>query len=100
MDDLDTVADKKYLEAYALAADFMNTYNKLPEVGLLSDADRDNVEKLEKILGEMTDYQKSFLSDDYIEGAEEYIQRMKNITPADDDDDEGKKPGSDGSDEE
>ncbi len=81
MDDLDTVADKKYLEAYALAADFMNTFNKLPEVGMLSDADRDSVEKLEKMLGEMTDYQKGFLSDDYIEGAEEYIQRMKDITP-------------------
>lgn len=92
MDDLDTVADKKYLEAYALAADFMNTYNKLPEIGNLSDIDRENVEKLEKILSSMDDYQKSFLTDDYIEGAEEYIQRMKDITPTgdnnDDDDDE------------
>lgn len=82
LDDLDKVADKKYLEAYALAADFMNTYNKLPEIGNLSEVDRDNVEKLEKILGDMTEYQKSFLTDDYIEGAEKYIKRMKDITPA------------------
>ena len=88
MDDLDTVADKKYLEAYALAADFMNTYNKLPEIGILSDADRENVEKLESMLADMTDYQKSFLSDDYLEGAEEYIQRMKDITPAEESDEE------------
>ncbi|MDE6847237.1 MAG: flagellar hook capping protein [Lachnospiraceae bacterium] len=88
MDDLDTVADKKYLEAYALAADFMNTYNKLPEIGNLSDIDRENVEKLEKILSSMDDYQKSFLTDDYIEGAEEYIQRMKDITPTGDDNDD------------
>lgn len=87
MEDLDTVADKKYLEAYALAADFMNTYKKLPEIGMLSEADKDNVEKLEQILGDMTDYQKSFLTDDYIEGAEEYIQRMKDITPNNGDDD-------------
>ena len=82
LDDLDKVADKKYLEAYALAADFMNTYNKLPEIGNLSEVDRDNVEKLEKILGDMTEYQKSFLTDDYIEGAEKYIKRMKDITPS------------------
>lgn len=84
MDDLDTVADKKYLEAYAMAADFMNIYKKLPEIGLLTDADRDNVEKLEKMLDNMTEYQQSFLTDDYIEGAKSYIQRMKEITPNED----------------
>ncbi len=84
MDDLDTVADKKYLEAYALAADFMNIYKKLPEIGLLSNADRDNVEKLEKMLNDMTEYQQSFLTDDYIEGAKSYIQKMKDITPDED----------------
>ncbi|MCM1123879.1 MAG: flagellar hook capping protein [Eubacterium sp.] len=97
MDDLDTVADKKYLDAYALAADFMNIYKKLPEIGILSDADRENVEKLESMLADMTDYQKSFLSDDYLEGAEEYIQRMKDITPAEGN---GKEPKTEGSDEE
>ena len=40
---------------------------------------RENVEKLEKILGGMNDYQKSFLTDDYIEGAEKYIKKMKDL---------------------
>lgn len=79
LDDLSTVADKKYLEAYGLAADFMDIYRKLPELGMLSIADRDNVEKLEEIYSSMNDYQKSFLTDDYKEGAEKYISRMKDI---------------------
>lgn len=79
LDDLSTVADKKYLEAYGLAADFMDIYRKLPELGLLSISDRDNVEALEKIYSSMNDYQKSFLTDDYKEGAEKYISRMKDI---------------------
>lgn len=79
LDDLSTVADKKYLEAYSMAADFMNIYKKLPELGLLSIADQENVEKLEKIYSGMDDYQKSFLTDDYKEGAEKYIKSMKDI---------------------
>ncbi|MDE6388649.1 MAG: flagellar hook capping protein [Lachnospiraceae bacterium] len=97
MDDLDKVADKKYLEGYAKAADFLNIYKKLPEIGMLSIADRDNVEKLEEILNSMDEYQLSFLTDDYIEGAKTYIQRMKDIIPNEDgndpDDDSGE--GSD-----
>lgn len=90
LDDLSTVADKKYLEAYSMAADFMNIYKKLPELGLLSIADQENVEKLEKIYSGMNDYQKSFLTDDYKEGAEKYIKSMKDIvTVADAGKDEG-----------
>lgn len=100
MDDLDKVADKKYLEGYAKAADFLSIYKKLPEIGMLSDADRDNVEKLEEILKSMDEYELSFLTDDYIEGAEAYIQKMKDIIPAGDDDPKDpdgdpKEPGKD-----
>ena len=96
LDDLTTVADKKYLEAYKLATDFMNTYNKLPELGLLSIADRENVEKIEKIYNSMDDYQKSFLTDDYKEGAEKYISKMKDLVTIDD---ANKNPGTDEDDE-
>ena len=50
MDDLDTVADPTYLEAYKLGADFLNILNKLPEIENLSLADRDKVEKLDKCI--------------------------------------------------
>lgn len=79
MDNLDTVADKNYLEAYALAAEFMDIFTKLPEYGTLTTAERSKVERMDEILSNMTDYQKSFLTDDDIEQAEKYIARMKDL---------------------
>lgn len=82
LDDLDTVADGKYLEAYALAAEFLNLYNKLPKVGELTIGDRAEVEKVQKMYDEMTDYQKKFISDDYADGLEEYTARMNDLIKA------------------
>lgn len=98
LDDLDKVADEKYLDAYALAAEFVSIYRKLPEIGLLTDADRENVEKLKKIYDEMDDYQKGFLTDDYIDGMEEYVKRMEEITPNTDGDEDGDGDGDSGDD--
>ena len=79
MDDLDTVADEKYLKAYKLAAEYMNIYKKLPEIGVLTIADRDNVERLNEIYSNMTEYQKGFLTDDYTEKLDDYVKRMKDL---------------------
>lgn len=79
MDDLDTIADPVYLEAYALAAEWLNLYNKLPEVTSLTIDDRENVEKLQSMYDDMTDYQRKFLTDDYVEGLEKYTAWMKDL---------------------
>ena len=98
LDDLSTVADKKYLEAYKVATDFMNIYRKLPNIGVLSISDRENVEALEKIYSGMDEYQKSFLTDDYTEGMKKYVDRMKELVKlAGEDGDDAGKGGEDGS---
>ena len=79
IDDLDTVADEKYLEAYRLAAEYMNIYKKLPEVGVLTINDRENVERLDEIYSNMNEYQKSFLTDAYTEKLNDYVKRMKDL---------------------
>jgi flagellar basal-body rod modification protein FlgD len=79
MDDLYTVADDEYLDAYSLAADFLNLYNKLPEVGELTIDDRENVESLQEMYDGMTSYQKKFITDDYVEGLEKYTAAMKDL---------------------
>jgi flagellar basal-body rod modification protein FlgD len=79
MDDLYTVADDEYLEAYSLAADFLNLYNKLPELGELTIDDRENVESLQEMYDGMTSYQKKFLTDDYVEGLEKFTAAMKDL---------------------
>ena len=109
MDDLDTVADEKYLEAYKLAVEYMNLYNKLPEIGMLTIGDRETVERLNEIYSNMNEYQKSFLSDAYTEKLDDYVKRMKdlvtiaegeekkdNTDKVEDDEDEGSEEGGDG----
>ena len=79
MDDLDTVADPTYLEAYKLAAEFLNIFNKLPAIGALSLEDREKVEKLDEMYQNMTDYQKNFITDDQVDELEEYVSKMRDI---------------------
>lgn len=91
LDDLDTVADGKYLEAYSLAAEFLNLYNKLPKVGELTIGDRAEVEKVQKMYDEMTDYQKKFISEDYVDGLEEYTARMNDLIKASEEETSGEE---------
>ena len=79
MDDLATVADPNYLEAYALAAEFLNAYNKLPIPALLTLQDKEAVEKVSKMYEDMTDYQKKFITDDYVKGLKKYVDRMEEL---------------------
>lgn len=79
MDDLDTVADPTYLEAYKLAADWLNIYNKLPEIEKLTVADRENVEKLDEMYQGMNDYQKNFLTDEQVDTMKKYVKKMKDL---------------------
>lgn len=79
MDDLDTVADPTYLEAYKLAADWLNIYNKLPEIEHLTVADREKVEKLDEMYQGMNDYQKNFLTDEQVDTMKKYVKKMKDL---------------------
>lgn len=83
LDDLDTVADEKYLSAYKLGAEVLNILNKLPEIGLLTTDYKDQVDRLEEIVTNMSEYERSFLTDEDFEKADEYINKMKDIVPAD-----------------
>ena len=79
MDDLDTVADQKYLEAYKLAAEYLNLYNKLPEIGMLTINDRETVERMNEIYSNMNEYQKGFLPDESTEKLDDYVRKMKDL---------------------
>ncbi len=79
MDDLDTVADPTYLEAYKMGADWLNIYNKLPAIENLTLADRKNVETLDEMYQSMNDYQKSFLTDEQVDTMKKYVKKMKDM---------------------
>lgn len=84
LDDLDTVADEKYLTAYKLAADFINAYGKLPALGNLTVDDKESVESLKEKYDNMTDYQKNFIKDDYVSGLKDYVNKMKDLVNSQD----------------
>lgn len=81
LDDLDKVADRKYLDAYAIAAEFVDILNKLPELDALTKDEKEKVDRLAEIYAGMDDYQKSFLTDDYVDKMEEYVKKMEEIMP-------------------
>ena len=99
MDDLATVADPKYLEAYKLAADWLNIFNKLPSLENLTIADRERVEKLDEMYENMTDYQKEFLTDEEVDTMKKYVTKMEGlvaVAEADKENDDDGDSGSDG----
>lgn len=95
MDDLDTVADPTYLEAYKMGADWLNILNKLPAIENLTLADRDKVEKLEEMYESMNDYQKSFLTDEQVTTMQKYAKKMKDMVASAQGDDDGDDDGGD-----
>lgn len=82
LDDLDTVADKEYLNAYNKAYDFTVRLNKLPVLGGVDMSDADEIDELEKLYGEMNDYEKSFVAEDTVKTLNKYIEKLKEVRMA------------------
>lgn len=79
LDDLDTVVEPEYIEAYDLATTFVTDMAKLPKVGNLSISNKDAVDALEKTYTGMTDYQKTFLAKDVVTSYQSYIAKMDEL---------------------
>lgn len=79
LDDVESVADKEYLEAYNKAMDFVLSLNKLPNVNGIDLTDGEAIDKLEEIYEGMTDYQKSFIASDKVKDLEAYIAKLEEI---------------------
>lgn len=95
LDDLDTVVDKDYLDAYNKALDFNVKLNKLPAVAAIDLTDAEEIDELEKTYNEMSDYEKSFVASDTAKTLNKYIERLKAVREAaagsDDADDNAKE---------
>lgn len=79
LEDLDTVLDKTYKDAYDKGYDFTVRMNKLPVVGGVELTDGKEIDALEKIYNEMSDYEKSFLTKETVEKLNKYIERLKEV---------------------
>lgn len=82
LDDLDTVVDKDYLDAYNKAMDFNVKLNKLPAVAAIDMTDAAAIDELEKTYNELSDYEKSFVASDTVKNLNKYIERLKAVREA------------------
>ena len=79
IDDLDSIVDANYLDAYNKAYNFTVKLNKLPNVNGIDIGDGENIDELEKEYNDMSDYEKSFLAKDTVNSLNKYIERLKEI---------------------
>ncbi len=82
MDDLDTVVDEEYLDAYNMAVDWVTALNKLPSVVNIDMSDAETIDKLKETYDNMTDYQKSFIAEDKVKDLNAYVERLKEVREA------------------
>ena len=82
LDDLVTVADRDYLTAVDKATNFVVRINKLPNLNGVDYTDVAEIDDLEKIYNEMTDYEKTFVASDKVKALEEYVEKAKTVKRA------------------
>ena len=76
VDDLDSIVDKDYLDAYNLSNDWVASFMKLPTVDNLTTAYEDVIENLRSVYDDMTSYQKSFISDNHVKMLKAYEDKL------------------------
>ena len=79
IDDLDTVHDPAYLEAYELATDLVERINKLPSVNVVTLSEANEVDALNKIYNDMSDYQKSFVAKEKVDALKTYTDKIATL---------------------
>ncbi len=79
IDDLDTVHDPAYLEAYEMAKDLVERINKLPGINVITLSDGGEVDELNKIYNDMSDYQKSFVAKEKTELLKTYTDKITTL---------------------
>lgn len=79
LDDLDTVVDSDYLEAYSMASAVVTAVSKLPSVANLNISNKETVLSIKEVYGSMNTYQKSFISEKDQKLIEEYITKMEEL---------------------
>lgn len=79
LDEVETVVDSEYEEAYQLATELVTGINKLPHVDGLSLSDKEEVMKLKEMYDGMNEYQKSFVAEEKAESLQKYVARIEEL---------------------
>ena len=92
LDDLDTVHDPAYLEAYEKATELVEGINKLPKLDAVDLSDADEIEALKELFDSMDDYEKSFVAKEKSDLLQQYADKIAALRKEEEagNDDDGK----------
>ncbi|MBQ6695891.1 MAG: flagellar hook capping protein [Lachnospiraceae bacterium] len=76
LDDLDTVHDPLYLEAYEMATGFVEALNQLPNINVLDMSDAAKIDKLNETYNSMNEYQQSFVATEKVDMLKLYTDKI------------------------
>ena len=79
LDDLDSVVDKEYQAAYDKAYAFTVRLNKLPVAAGLDMTDAKEVDELQKMYDEMSEYEKTFVTEENEKKLKEYVEKIQEL---------------------
>ena len=79
LEDLDTIADADYLNAYNKAMDLAVGINKLPSIQSVDLTSAEKIDGLTKTYDEMSDYEKTFVASDIVENLNNYRDKLAEI---------------------
>lgn len=82
IDDLDTVADADYMEAVSLAQEFELAVSELPQISSITLADGEAIMAIANGYNSLSEYQKSFISDDVLDAFTAKYQRYNELVNA------------------
>ncbi len=82
LDDLDTVTDPTYIEAYNMATEFVEKLNQLPAVKSVDLSDEAKITELNEMYNGMNDYQKSFVASEKVDALKAYTNKMEELKAA------------------
>lgn len=89
LEDLDTVTDSTYMEAYELATKLVEGINKLPNINAMELSDAGKVEELNEIYTGMNDYQKTFVATEKADTLEAYMKKLEELRAKKENGDDG-----------
>lgn len=79
LEDLETIVEPEYYEAYNLATKLVTSINRLPKLGLVDLSYADKIDELNEIYNNMTDYQKTFVAKEKVEALEKYVAKIDEL---------------------
>lgn len=98
LDDLDSVVDKEYQAAYDKAYAFTVRLNKLPVAAGLDMTDAKEVDELQKMYDEMSEYEKTFVTEENEKKLKEYVEKLQELRDkAEEGKDTAEEPEAEGS---